>query len=65
MPCCYEDNCRSSMTDFSGLSTYELTVKGREMSTPPTLLMEYNTLLVDNLQTFDTDNEATNVAGKK
>jgi len=31
-------------TDFSGLSTYGLTVKVREMSTPPKLQMEYGPL---------------------
>ena len=31
-------------TDFSGLSTYGLTAKVREMSTPPTLQMEYGPL---------------------
>jgi len=30
---------RPCVTDFSGLSTYALTAQGREMSTPPTLLM--------------------------
>jgi len=32
------------VTDFSGLSTYGLTVSEREMSTPPTFLMGYDTL---------------------
>ena len=32
------------VADFSGLSTYRLTAKGMEMSTPPTLLVRYGTL---------------------
>jgi len=32
------------VTDFSGSSTYGLTATEREMSTPPTLQMEYGTL---------------------
>jgi len=33
-------------TDFSGFSTYGITALGREMSTPPTLLIGYDTLYV-------------------
>jgi len=31
-------------TDNSGITTYRLTALGREMSTPPTLQLEYGTL---------------------
>ena len=37
MLCSWEGNRRSGGTDFSGLSTYGLTTKVREMSTSPTV----------------------------
>jgi len=39
------------VTDFSGLSTYGLKAYERETSTPPTLLMGYDTIHL-TLQTF-------------
>jgi len=43
MPCSWEGNCRSgvalAMYQTSGLSTYGLTAQGREMTTPPALLI--------------------------
>jgi len=39
VPCSWEGNRGSDVTDFSGLSTYRLTAQEREISTLPTLLM--------------------------
>ena len=48
MPCGWEGNhgfgVALAMRDFSCLSTYGLTAYGREMSTPPTLIVGYGTL---------------------
>ena len=48
MPCSWEGNCRSgvalAMYQTSGLSTYGLTAQGREMTTPPALLIVWHTL---------------------
>jgi len=47
MPCGLEGSLAlhwPCVTGFSGLSTYGLTVYGREMRTLPTLLMGYDTL---------------------
>jgi len=49
MLCGREGNCRSGVAlamqpDFSGLSTYGLTAKVREMSTPPTPIRAWSAL---------------------
>ena len=52
------------VTDFSGLSTYGLTDTEREMSTPPTLQMEYGPLFLFLISSFNSNKCTQQTASK-